>query len=212
MKKIKAIVLLIALNFMLNGCSSSIKVPDLSNTSESVAIKVLTDNQLIPTIVYDFSDLTNEGMIIKTDPGAGEKAEKNDRVIVYVSKGPAKIVSKDSRFAWWQTFGSDKDDWIFYAPYVEGDHLKIDLEYEIKSRYSIVFKEYGTAIVKGVTDITVPITIKKGMKPYSLKEAMTISIPLSDLGTKKPTSVKVMLQYEANGNEYTLNMEFTISW
>ena len=72
--------------------------------------------------------------------------------------------------------------------------------------------DYGEAIVTSTTDINVPISITKGDKAFSLKEAMTLSIPLSSLNNVKPTKVKVMLGYEANGSEYTLNMEFTISW
>jgi len=187
-------------------------MPDLKNTSESIAIKVCTDNNLIPTVVYEFSDVTEEGMTIKTDPVAGEKVKKNDRIVVYVSKGPAKITSKDSRMSWWHTFGSESDDWIFYSPYIEEGQLKIELENEIKSRYDVVFKNYGSAIVMGTTDINVPVTISQGEKAFSLKEAMTLSLPLSGLNNVKPTKVKVMLGYEANGREYTLNMEFTISW
>lgn len=209
MKNIKMIIILFCI--LVSGCSSLV-MPDLNNTSESIAIKVCTDNELIPTVVYEFSDVVEEGMTIKTDPIAGEKVKKNDRIVVYISKGPAKITSKDSRIRWWSTLGSEKDEWIFYAPYIENNQLKIDLENEIKSKYEIVFKDYGEAIVTSTTDINVPISITKGDKVFSLKEAMTLSIPLSSLNNVKPTKVKVMLGYEANGSEYTLNMEFTISW
>ena len=70
--------------------SPLIKVPDVSGMQLSEAKKILNDNGFAYNIINVSNDFYKEGVVIKTEPEAGQKISKSDVIDVYVSIGSKK--------------------------------------------------------------------------------------------------------------------------
>ncbi|MDX3232066.1 Stk1 family PASTA domain-containing Ser/Thr kinase [Streptomyces sp. ME19-01-6] len=66
------------------------KVPYLVGKSEADARKKLKDAGLEVKIAREFSDVTDKGEVIKTDPGGGARIRDTGTVTVHVSDGPPR--------------------------------------------------------------------------------------------------------------------------
>ncbi len=65
-----------------------IKIPDVYNLTDSQAVTMLEEVGLVVKHAYDYSDETEEGKVIKTDPARETSVVKGDTVTVIVSNGP----------------------------------------------------------------------------------------------------------------------------
>lgn len=201
MKKFSIILLL-----LLIGCSKSIAIPDLRNIDEMTAKTTISNIGLIPAILYDYSDLINEGYVIATDPSANEKVEENTRVNLIVSKGKRLIVSKDAVIQWRDVSGSSGDSWSFYAPLIEEGVLKIEVEPEINTRHKFEWLRFGHVSVSETTEKSVPITFIRKDASYE------ISFSIDDLEIKRPTTLYVSLRANINDVQTDVPLVFRISW
>jgi hypothetical protein len=186
-------------------------VPDITSVDESTAKILLAQKMLIPNIEYEFNDLINEGSVIKTDPEIGSNVTQDQKIIVYISKGPKKITSKSASVEW----ASPDDKFEFYAPYIDDETLVIDSEMTFSKKY--ILKDfsknnagYGRASITDTFSKTVPLSIEKDDETFEAKtlEAFTIKIPISDLEVRRPTTI--YLEFYLENRNYTMN--FSISW
>ena len=196
-----------------------LKVPDIEGLDEDTAKNVLSSNGLIPNMEYVYNDAVNKGDVIGTDPGAGTVVQKNQKITVYVSKGPEYIMAADSRITWWNV-GNAQDQWQFYTPYIQDNVLYIEC-------YSVTFAanvkwhdDYSTGLIIGeatlndTTSKVTPISAAYGKQSYAYNEeqSFTLQIPLKDLGVERPASADVVLYAYVNGAWKEINIRFTMTW
>jgi len=206
-------VFLVFLCLVISACSnSSIIIPDISLVDESTAKTLLAQKTLIPNVQYEFSDTVNEGLVIKSIPEIGATAKPDDKIVIYISKGRKKITTLDSTM----TGNDSRDDYEFYAPYIEDGYFVIETEFKFHKKYELSYfeknggKGFGRASISDTFDKVVPLIIEtedKILDPSKL-EKMTIKIPVNDLDVKKPTNLYFELNFE--GKKY--KMSIIASW
>ena len=70
--------------------SEPVIVPDVSHKTESAAKKALKDAGFYDIeIEQDYSDVVDEGKVIKTKPLAGSKVPPEEKICIYISEGAA---------------------------------------------------------------------------------------------------------------------------
>ena len=74
------------------GDGLSVTVPDVVGAQYDDGATTLEDVNLVPSRFDVASDSVPEGMIVRTDPEAGENVSAQQAVKVYVSQGPASVV------------------------------------------------------------------------------------------------------------------------
>jgi hypothetical protein len=205
-------ILVVVASLVLVACAgSNVVIPDISSVDESTAKTLLAQKSLIPSIEYEFSDSVEKGLVIKTDPKIGSSLKQDEKVKIWISKGPRKITSSASSVEWEN--GADKYE--FYAPYIEDGILIIDSEmifskkYELKD-YENTGEGYGRASITDTFAKTVPLAIETDDKIFNAKtmESFKIKIPVNDLDVQKPTTIYI--EFYLTTNEYKMN--FSISW
>ncbi|GAA4934900.1 serine/threonine-protein kinase [Nonomuraea thailandensis] len=75
---------------------SQVQIPDLASQERSYAEGQLTDLQLKVEVVQEASTDVEKDAVIRTDPKAGTKVEKNSAVKLVVSSGPKKVKVPDN--------------------------------------------------------------------------------------------------------------------
>ncbi len=202
MRKIKyvSVVLLIAVFVSLfSGCSRP-EIPDIYSKSEEEAVKLLKDSGFVPVVEYEYREIEEKGKVFKSNPAVTATAEKGSEVVIYISKGPEKIVAKNA-YSEWTTMGKNENNIDFYLPYVEKGILYIDC-------FSVVLKD-GITWEKGEEDgisvaevsltkdfaKTIPVKIKyekEYVAPFE-EQGFVIGIPLEELGEELPELLCVRL-------------------
>jgi hypothetical protein len=207
----KRIFILMASLALVACAGSNVVIPDISSVDESTAKTLLSQKTLIPSIEYEFSDSVEKGLVIKTDPIIGSTVKQDEKVKIWISKGPRKITSSASSVEW--ESGADKFE--FYAPYIEDGILIIDSEMTFSKKYELKDYEktsegYGRASITDTFAKTVPLAIETDDKIFSANtlESFKIKIPVNDLDVQKPTTIYI--EFYLTTNEYTMN--FSISW
>ncbi len=222
MKKIVAVLLMIALTFSFSSCSlimnvlsSKIEVPDVKKVDEDTAKNVLSSNSLIPTVEYIYHDTIAKGLVVKTYPSIGEMVEKNARITVYVSLGPSYVESKNSRISW-TNLTSSRDEWSFYSPYIKNDvlHIECKVAFATAVKWQDTYqngKIIGEASLTSGFDRSVPASAKYTKQSWKANEEQSfiLEIPLQDLNVDKPTNIYVELYRETGSN---VEFNFTIAW
>lgn len=99
---ILAVSMLVAITiwlFTLNpatvSTASAPMMPDLVGQSEQVAVNTIQALDLVPTVVEEISGEFEEGLVIRTEPGAGIRVAVGEPVRVFVSAGADQIVLPD---------------------------------------------------------------------------------------------------------------------
>ena len=77
------------------GPGSYVDLPDLSGRTVAEAEETLTDLGLASTLTYEHSDDIDAGIVLRTDPPAGEPVHKNNEVGLIVSSGVLMLVVPD---------------------------------------------------------------------------------------------------------------------
>ena len=210
---IGAVALVIAIILIIISISG-IEVPSLYGVTEETATSILTSNSLIPNIVYEYDDNVEEGLVINTNPWAGEKVSENSVVEVIVSKGPSYIQSKDSNIRWWYVDYNKEDTWEFFSPYIKDGYLHIECTATFGTAFNWKNDGYGTASINDTFDKSIPIDLEVSSIDVTpgVEQTVNFIIPLSDLDVQKPTTLYTLLSIERNGNFEQITVNFTISW
>lgn len=218
------IVLFILVLTLLTSCAKTVTIPDVSGVDVESVKALLFKNDILPKIEYQYDDNIIEGIVIKTDPTANTKIELNQSIIVYVSKGPQSIISKDSRASLYNIYGVhnfNQGEWNFSNPTIYDDTLEIgftinfetDKDFQWYDQYNSG-NGIGTALINNENFREIPIEIFYNWKDIIERtpESFAILIPLSDLENKKPTDITTYLDVVVNGKRYSIQIDFTISW
>jgi hypothetical protein len=209
---IKKISLILLSTFLVACASSSIIIPDILKVDETTAKTLLAQKSLIPSIEYDYNYAIAEGLVFKTDPEIGATVKKDDKVIVYISKGPKKITSSDSNAGW----EDSRDKFEFYAPYIEDGFFVLETEFKFHKKYELMYFDEnggagnGRASISDTFDKVVPLRVEsedKILDPSKL-EQLTIKIPVKDLDVQKPTTLYFQIYFK--GKDYDMNV--SASW
>jgi hypothetical protein len=203
----------IILGFFLLGCSnSSIVIPDISLVDESTAKTLLAQKTLIPNVQYEFSDSIEKGLVIKSNPEIGATAKPDQKVTIFISKGPSKIYATNSNVSWEDS--RDKFQY-FKDPFIEDGYFILDVELKFYKQFELKDFDsngggYGRASITDTFDKVVPLEIETSDKVLDPKdfEQLRIKIPVNDLDVQKPTTLYFQLYFI--GETYDMNV--SVSW
>lgn len=193
-----------------------IVVPNIVGTDESTAKTLLASKGLIPIVEYLFDDNVSTDIVIRTSPAAGNYTSEISSVTIYVSKGPQRIVSKDSRLG----MSIPVTEWEFYAPYIDDGYFYVEC-INVKFNGSMEwFDKYnsglggGKASITDSFDKTVPIQVLYGKMSWKKNEiqSFTIKIPINDLDVKKPTNLYMVLYVKVNGIDDQVIVDISSTW
>lgn len=195
-----------------------LKVPDVSNVDEETAKKVLTSNQLIPSISYEYSDTVIVGNVTRTEPTIGTVVEPNSKITVFLSYGPSHIKAKHVSVDGISVLGMETCN-----VYREGDKLFIECIDFWCSFYeeSSWDDPNNTGYIQGIASLTedfynfVPATGKYQNKTWYFDryepgtQTFTLEVSLIDLDVDKPNLIYIQLYY--NSHEIA-HFVLKISW
>jgi len=210
---VKKVSVILLSAFLVACASSSIVIPDISKVDEATAKTLLAQKSLIPNIEYEFSDSIDAGLVIKSDPAIGTTAKSDDKIIIYVSKGPKRITATDSNITW----DDSRDKFQYYEePYIEDGYFIVDVELKFYKKYELEGfedngnKGYGRASISDTFDKVVPLVVETEDKILDPKdfEKLRIKIPVGDLDVQKPTTL--YFQIYLKGKKYDMNV--SASW
>jgi hypothetical protein len=204
---------ILLLGFLISACAnSSIIIPDISLVDESTAKTLLAQKTLIPNIQYEFSDSIEEGLVIKSEPEIGSTAKPDDKITIFVSKGPKKIYASNSNVTW----DDSRDKFQYFEdPFIEDGYFVLDVELKFYKAYELLEFEkrnegYGRASISDTFDKVVPLIIETEDKVLDPKdfEKLRIKIPVKDLDVQKPTTLYFQLYFK----DKTYDMNISVSW
>lgn len=215
MKRILGLALACIVISTLFACSASIDIPNVLNIEEAEALNILSSNGLTTSTRYEASDEIEEGKVIRTEPQIGTTVEKNSNVVIYVSVGPASIISSNATVNWRNM--TEKDDiWEFNRPYVEEGVLYIGCSVTFASDFEWLDKENtgkltGKASLTDSFDKTSDVSAKYISKQCKSNEKQNfkLEIPLKDLEDDFPSRVYLKLYTR---DSVTINVNFEITW
>ncbi len=220
--KLKLIVVFILLVFLVS-CTKKIEIPDVVGADVESVKDLLVRNEILPKIEYKYNDFVEEGLVISTDPSIGTSVDKNESIIVYVSKGKEVIESKSSLTTLYNISGIHnfkQDEFGFSNPKIMRDTLIIDFFIFFNSNKNFEWSDpynsgdgYGTAIITNENSYEIPLQVlplSNEIKEFE-KHKFTIRFPITDLKSK-PTTISTFLVIEVNEVRYQLQIDFTISW
>ncbi|MBQ3023003.1 MAG: PASTA domain-containing protein [Clostridia bacterium] len=212
-------VLLIALVLLLLCGCERIEVPDVIDNTEKTAVKKIEKAGLIPIVEYEYRDRDEKDKVFMTSPRILTTVKKNSEVVVYISKGPEKIVAKNA-YCKWTSMGKTEDKWEFILPYVEKGILYIDC-------HNVVLKdsiEWQKSDEEGVTiaqvsltedfEVSVPAKLryeKKSTAPFEAQR-FVLEIELAELGEENPEELNFKLPALKNGVSEDIRLDFSVTW
>lgn len=222
----RKIFLFILLSLMvLSSCGikkSTIIVPDIRETEEQTGENVLSSIGLVPLVIEEFSDVIEQGKIIRTDPKEKTEVDSGSKVTMFVSQGMEIVNVKDGNWYAWYVEGSQEDEYQFLSGHIEGNELILKMRVVYNSVYPMTWENvalnnygYGNASTNdSFSEKVVPIkvyyddfVITKG-SPQNI----VLRIPLEGLGTNRPVKVYTQLAASINGNFEYIKIEFTFNW
>jgi serine/threonine-protein kinase len=75
----------------VSGGPGTVRVPTVRGLPQAAAIDALDDRDLKATVDERPSESVEEGIAIRTVPGAGEQVERGERIQLFVSSGPEQV-------------------------------------------------------------------------------------------------------------------------
>lgn len=191
---------------------NKVDVPYVYDVKEETAVAILTQNNLVPIVQYEYNEDVENGYVIYTSPNG--TVDKNSTVYVYVSKGPSYVKAIDSVINWNYINPLNEDSWIFNAPYISEGYLYIKCTVTFGTSFEWKSGGFGTASINDTFDKTVPLDIiTDDEKVTAGKETtFTLKVSTSDLDVQKPTSLYTSLLMLINGNTNYISANFSISW
>jgi cold shock CspA family protein len=210
-------VLLSAL-LLITACSSGTKVPDVSGSDVETAKTVLATLGFVPTVSEEVSESVEAGIVIESDPAAGETLSPGSKVELTVSKGPKRITVTNGT-ASWSGVGVD-ENWAFDFPYIEDGTLHLtfsNVKFDAKVKWWDPNKNgngFGQASITDTFNKKVPLDIKWQRQSSAKGQAQLIEIkvPINDLDVQKPTTMYLRLFAEINGVYQEIGVDLTFSW
>ncbi|MDQ0736677.1 PASTA domain-containing protein [Arthrobacter agilis] len=76
--------------------ATTVSVPDLVGLTEADATDAIVDAGLVPSTDEEYNASVDEGDVIESDPAAGASVDRESRVNITVSLGPANVVLPDT--------------------------------------------------------------------------------------------------------------------
>ena len=230
----KKLVTLLLACFILVSCvlivpacepKEPITIPDVSMLDEETCQMLLKEKGLIPKVIYEYDNFTEEGLVVKTSPKIGSQVYKDDAVTIVVSKGKrffylSKAVGyiKDIKgieaFQW----AEDEENATkgFYRPYVEEGYLYIEIYLKCKSKSKIEFyNNFGTASTTDTFDKTVLIDVlydSKIVGNNGEETTFSVKIPLHNLGTQKPSNIYIEFYFTVGEEHQRFEAGFDLLW
>ncbi len=230
MRKIKyiSVILVIAVLILLLAGCSRIEVPDILSKSEEKAAEMVKKEGLVPIVEYEYREKEEKGKVFKAIPGVNSIVESGSEVVIYISKGPEKIIAKNA-YSRWTSMGKTEDSWNFNMPYVDKGVLYIDCN-KVVLKDGITWQESEEAGVS-VAELsltedfekTVSAKVKfekKHIAPFE-EQSFVIAVPLEDIGVEKPELLCFRLNAAKDGEEFEqpdeeteegIRIDFTIEW
>ncbi len=217
-KNMSALLLTAVLVSILTGCTRT-EVPDIMNKKEAKAVEMVKEAELIPIVEYEYREDDEKGKVFKTRPRITASVKKNTEVVIYVSKGPEKIVAK-SAYCKWSAMGKNKDKWEFTLPYVDKGILYIDCHNVVLSD-SVKWEKsseegVGIAEVSLTEDFEeiIPAKVKFDKEAFASYEPqrLILAVPVEALKDEKPATLSFRLAAEKNGKREGVRVDFTITW
>lgn len=203
---------------LLTGCART-EVPDIMEKEEVKAVEMVKEAGLIPIVEYEYREDDEKGKVFKTRPKITASVKKNTEVVIYVSKGPEKLVAKNA-YCKWTTMGKNKDKWEFTLPYVDKDVLYIDCHNVVLSDGIKWEKSDEDGISRAEVslteefDIVVPAKVKYEKEEVEAYEPQHIifAVPLEELKEEKPANLSFRIPWEKNGDSEDFRIDFNIIW
>jgi serine/threonine-protein kinase len=84
-----------AINLVISSGPETHILPVLEGETERDAINTLTSLGLLFSVNDEFSNTVDEGLVIRTDPEAGEEVRSGDTILLVVSQGPEPVEVPD---------------------------------------------------------------------------------------------------------------------
>ncbi len=199
-----------------------LRVPDVANVDEDTAKKVLTANQLIPSITYEYSDTIILGNVTRTEPEIGSGVEPNTKITVYLSYGPSRVDASNV------ITDLDVGCWMgTCSVYRQIDTLYIDCS-DFYYNYGSTMELYGkwydpnnSGNISGIASLTdnyyqsVAISGKYTDSDFFgyNRHNFTIKVPLVDLKADKPTRIYILIDIlDCHNKLDQIEFIITISW
>ena len=217
-KLISTLLLITTFVSLLTGCART-EVPDIMDKKEAKAVEMVKEAQLVPLVEYEYREDDEKGKVFKTRPKITASVKKNTEVVIYVSKGPEKLVSKNA-YCKWTTMGKNKDKWGFTLPYVDKGILYIDCNDVILSDSIKWTKSDEDGISSAEVSLTeefeevVSAKVKYEKESVEAFEPQRIifAVPLEDLKEEKPANLSFRIPWEKNGDSEDFRIDFNITW
>lgn len=210
MRRIKhlSVVLMLAVFVSLFAGCSRPQVPDIYGRSEEQAVKILKDAGFVPKVYYEYREKEEKGKVFKSNPGIEAVAKQGSEVVIYISKGPEKIIAKNA-YSRWTTMGKNEDSWSFNLPYVDKDVLYIECV-KVILKDGITWQkseEDGISVAQAsVTENfekSFPVKVrydKEYVAPFE-EQSFVIEIPLEELEEELPELICVRLNVTKDETE-----------
>lgn len=197
--------------FITISKGQSVIIPEISNTKEDTATSIITSNNLIPIIEYEYSDNVEEGYVIEYSP-VGE-VEKSTSVTITISKGPSFVISKNSTITW-LNISNKADEWEFSNPYIEEGYLYIECSATYSKSFEWKDGGFGVAAINDTFDKKVPleIIIDSSKVTAGEKTSFILKISIDDLDVQKPTTLSTLLSVLVDDEYDEIYANFAISW
>ncbi len=210
MKKTVSLILALALMVSLNACTnasvqsateppneSSVTIPDVRDSEESVAKNLISSCGLFPDVEYRYDDVVVEGNVIETMPSVGSTVKKGDTITIVISQGPKIVKPKNGKFKFDDVYKDDANNMKASVRKEEGI-LYIDCDVIFSSagtKYKVPEKAFASTDENFVFSIPIKVTnISQSDYGYlASQNKFTIEIPLDELGESNPTRIYLNL-------------------
>ena len=193
MKNVSVVLIIAIVVSLFSGCGRP-EVPDLYGMTEGEAVKTLKEAGFVPIVEKEYREIEERGKVFKSSPTVTATAKKGSEVVIYISKGPEKIVAKNAGNK------SIAKNLSFNLPYVDKGVLYIEC-FDVAFKDGITWEksEDGISVTEASLtndfEKTIPAKIKFE-KEYAApleKQNFIIGIPLEELGEELPKSLSVRL-------------------
>ena len=204
------------------GCGSltvpelrNVTVPDIKKVDAETAKNILVNNSLIPIVEEVYSNIERDH-VVDTIPAIGTQVEKNEKVIIQISKGSWRAESALSTITWWNISGN-ADTWEFVKPYIQENVLYIECKPTFGTAGKWVDDNDTGKIIGNVTindKYTCTVTAAYSQKEWNAKDtqSFTLKIPLEEFTEERPIHLDISLFANVNKKFKEVNVEFNIAW
>ena len=217
-KYISIFLVISVITAIFSGCGR-VAVPDLIGKGEEEAVQMVKDAQLVPIVEHEYRDDDEKGKVFKTRPRMDVRLKKNSEVVMYISDGPKKIVSKNA-YCKWTSFGTSKDKWGFTLPYIDKGILYIycndvvltdNIKWQKSDEESVSMAEVSLT-ENFESPVRAKVKYEKEYVAANEKQQIIFAVPVEDLNERKPSNLSFKVDWEKNGVPEKFKIDFEITW